>query len=81
MSVNEKRDVFEPENLIAVDKKIQSLTPKEIKKIIKEVCDTVSRWEQYATNVELDESEIETIKSTHRLYFGKGFIKKIASTL
>lgn len=70
MSINGKRDDLELNDLIAVGKKIQGLSTKEIKKIIQEVCDSVSSWEIFALKAGVDEFTIKEIKKTHRLYLG-----------
>ncbi|MEG3126996.1 type II toxin-antitoxin system HipA family toxin [Pantoea cypripedii] len=71
MSINGKRDEFDLDDLIAVGKKIQGLSTKEIKNIIKDIFDAVASWETYSALAGVKEEMISHIKGTHRLYLGE----------
>lgn len=70
MTINGKRDDFIRDDLIAVGRKIQGLSGKAIKAIISDICDAVSRWEEFATAASVDEKMVPEIARTHRLYLG-----------
>lgn len=70
MTLNAKRDDFIRDDLVAVGRKIQGLPLKGINAIITDICDAVSRWEEFATAAGVDEKMVSEIATTHRLYLG-----------
>lgn len=71
MSINGKRDEFVLEDLISVGRKIQGLSLKDIKGIIKDIFEAVTLWEKYSAVAGVKDEMISHIKGTHRLYLGK----------
>ncbi|KAF1003846.1 MAG: hypothetical protein GAK36_00172 [Pseudomonas sp.] len=69
MTINGKRDDFTLDDLLSVASQVRGMNAR---KIIKEVCDTVRQWPEFAKEAGVSSAAIERIASTHRLYLGQG---------
>jgi len=64
MSINNKRDHFEIEDLITFAK-VQNI--KNANQIIEEINNRVSKWPEFAKQYDVEKEKLEYIKKTHRL--------------
>jgi serine/threonine-protein kinase HipA len=64
MSLNNKRDDFTRDDLLAVSRKMDIKNGREI---IQQVVETVSQWESYAKEADMKKNYIKQIKGTLRL--------------
>ena len=66
MSINNKRDEFTHDDLIAAGGNT-SIKPRRDKAIIDEVAEVVSQWQKYADMGDVAKAKIKMIAMNHRL--------------
>ena len=67
MSVNQKRDEFEPEDLIAFASKA-GIKPAKANDLISQVSQAVRNWQTFASQAGVDPAVATAVASKHRLY-------------
>lgn len=68
MTLSGKRDDFELSDLVKVGSLIPRLSAEDI---VKEVCEAVSRWREFADEAGVDSDLVDQIERSHRLYLAK----------
>lgn len=69
MTVNGKRDDFTLDDLLSVASQVRGM---DARRIIKEVCEAVAQWPQFAQDAGVPTSASKRIGEVHRLYLGEG---------
>jgi serine/threonine-protein kinase HipA len=69
MTVNGKRDDFTLDDLLSVASQVRGM---DARRIIKEVCEAIAQWPQFAQDAGVPISASKRIGEVHRLYLGEG---------
>jgi serine/threonine-protein kinase HipA len=66
MSMNRKRDNFEPDDFISFGR-AAGIKPRKAKALVSQVIDSVQRWKEFAEESGVEADRINKIAKTHRL--------------